>query len=166
MMQYSKDDGCRAYWMLHSPTMPRCRTTLMAVSRSMWYSSLDNVWLGATTMESPEEEKVRFCCWWCRVRKDRIKDRIHSTQQQKPVSHLDLKHLTANIPPKASTCFVFICAVLLENNSYIASFTTSCRSYCTVPKISDKYLHNKIILHLAFAYCYTGKTQGWECITF
>lgn len=55
MMQYSKEDGCRAYWMLHSPTMPRCRTTLMAVSLSMWYSSLDSVWLGATTMESPEE---------------------------------------------------------------------------------------------------------------
>lgn len=53
MMQYSKDDGCRAYWMLHSPTMPRWRTTLIAVSLSMWYSSLDNVWLGATTMESP-----------------------------------------------------------------------------------------------------------------
>lgn len=56
MMQYSKDDGCRAYWMLHSPTMPRWRTTLIAVSLSMWYSSLDNVWLGATTMESPFKE--------------------------------------------------------------------------------------------------------------
>lgn len=53
MMQYSSDEGCKAYWMLHSPTMPRWRTTLMAVSRSMWYSSLDRVWLGATTMESP-----------------------------------------------------------------------------------------------------------------
>lgn len=53
MMQYSSEVGWRAYWMLHSPTMPRCRTTLMAVSRSMWYSSLDSVWLGATTMESP-----------------------------------------------------------------------------------------------------------------
>ena len=29
----------------------------MAVSRSMWYSSLDSVWLGATTIESPEEEE-------------------------------------------------------------------------------------------------------------
>lgn len=57
MMQYSRDDGCKAYWMLHSPTMPRCRTTLMAVSLSMWYSSLDKVWLGATTIESPNEEK-------------------------------------------------------------------------------------------------------------
>lgn len=57
MMQYSKDDGCKAYWMLHSPTMPRCRTTLMAVSLSMWYSSLDKVWLGATTMESPNKEQ-------------------------------------------------------------------------------------------------------------
>ena len=28
--------------------------TLNAVSLSMWYSSLDRVWLGATTMESPE----------------------------------------------------------------------------------------------------------------
>lgn len=55
MMQYSREDGWRAYWMLHSPTMPRWRTTLIAVSLSMWYSSLDNVWLGATTIESPEE---------------------------------------------------------------------------------------------------------------
>ena len=53
MMQYSSDLGCRAYWMLHSPMMPRWRTTLMAVSRSMWYSWLDKVWLGATTIESP-----------------------------------------------------------------------------------------------------------------
>ena len=27
--------------------------TLSAVSRNMWYSSLERVWLGATTMESP-----------------------------------------------------------------------------------------------------------------
>lgn len=63
MIQYSRDEGCRAYWMLHSPTMPRWRTTLMAVSRSMWYSSLDNVWLGATTMESPEEQEERLGLW-------------------------------------------------------------------------------------------------------
>lgn len=69
MMQYSKDDGCKAYWMLHSPTMPRWRTTLMAVSRSMWYSSLDKVWLGATTIESPEKDKVALnnitSLWTC-----------------------------------------------------------------------------------------------------
>ncbi len=29
--------------------------TLIAVSRNMWYSSFDRVWLGATTIESPEE---------------------------------------------------------------------------------------------------------------
>ena len=27
MMQYSRDVGCKAYWMLHSPTMPKCLTT-------------------------------------------------------------------------------------------------------------------------------------------
>mmetsp|Transcript_36794 Transcript_36794/g.49753 ORF Transcript_36794/g.49753 Transcript_36794/m.49753 type:complete len:272 (-) Transcript_36794:1415-2230(-) len=53
MMQYSREVGWSAYWMLHSPTIPRCRTVLMAVSRSMWYSSLLRVWDGAMTMESP-----------------------------------------------------------------------------------------------------------------
>jgi hypothetical protein len=53
MMQYSMDVGCSAYWMLHSPMMPMWRTVLSAVSRSMWYSSLESVWEGAMTMESP-----------------------------------------------------------------------------------------------------------------
>jgi hypothetical protein len=44
MMQYSLEKGFSAYWMLHSPTMPMCRTVLMAVSRNMWYSSLLKVW--------------------------------------------------------------------------------------------------------------------------
>ena len=35
MMQYSREVGFSAYWMLHSPTTPRCRMTLMAVVRSM-----------------------------------------------------------------------------------------------------------------------------------
>mmetsp|Transcript_35596 Transcript_35596/g.85220 ORF Transcript_35596/g.85220 Transcript_35596/m.85220 type:complete len:217 (+) Transcript_35596:2765-3415(+) len=39
--------------MLHSPTMPRWRTTLMAVVRSMWYSSSVSVCDGAMTTESP-----------------------------------------------------------------------------------------------------------------
>mmetsp|Transcript_32051 Transcript_32051/g.83914 ORF Transcript_32051/g.83914 Transcript_32051/m.83914 type:complete len:232 (+) Transcript_32051:3064-3759(+) len=39
--------------MLHSPTMPRWRTTLMAVVRSMWYSASVSVCDGAMTMESP-----------------------------------------------------------------------------------------------------------------
>ena len=39
--------------MLHSPTMPRWRTTLIAVVRSMWYSSSVRVCEGATTIESP-----------------------------------------------------------------------------------------------------------------
>lgn len=38
---------------MHSPTMPRCCTTLMAVWRSMKYSVSLSVWLGATTMDSP-----------------------------------------------------------------------------------------------------------------
>ena len=137
MMQYSREEGCRAYCMLHSPMMPRWRTTwryqwvqrltrktrkyinprvgeydsqtiilarnfgqtlsrysnyvgnwtkssyvvklrngksveqdydccsltdvtLSAVSRSMWYSWLERVWLGATTMESPKGKKEIF----------------------------------------------------------------------------------------------------------
>mmetsp|Transcript_43481 Transcript_43481/g.63729 ORF Transcript_43481/g.63729 Transcript_43481/m.63729 type:complete len:268 (+) Transcript_43481:2598-3401(+) len=47
------DSGSSAYWMLHSPTMPRWRTTFTAVSRSMWYSLFVSVWLGASTIESP-----------------------------------------------------------------------------------------------------------------
>ena len=43
MMQYSNDSGCRAYWMLHSPTIPKWRTTRKAADLSMWYSSLLNV---------------------------------------------------------------------------------------------------------------------------
>mmetsp|Transcript_178 Transcript_178/g.283 ORF Transcript_178/g.283 Transcript_178/m.283 type:complete len:217 (-) Transcript_178:1648-2298(-) len=39
--------------MLHSPTMPRWRTTLIAVVRSMWYSSSVSVCDGAMTIESP-----------------------------------------------------------------------------------------------------------------
>lgn len=34
--------------------------TLSAVSRSMWYSWLERVWLGATTMESPKGKKESF----------------------------------------------------------------------------------------------------------
>lgn len=66
MIQYSREDGCRAYWILHSPTMPRWRTTLIAVSLSMWYSSLDRVWLGATTMESPLRWPERAIKWSAR----------------------------------------------------------------------------------------------------
>ena len=33
MMQYSLLVGLSAYWMLHSPTTPRCRMTLIAVVR-------------------------------------------------------------------------------------------------------------------------------------
>ena len=39
--------------MLHSPTMPRCLMSLMAISRSRWYSRLVRVCDGATTMLSP-----------------------------------------------------------------------------------------------------------------
>mmetsp|Transcript_22120 Transcript_22120/g.71231 ORF Transcript_22120/g.71231 Transcript_22120/m.71231 type:complete len:282 (+) Transcript_22120:3052-3897(+) len=53
MTAYSCESGWRAYWMLHSPTIPRCRTTRRAASRRRWYSSFDSVCDGATTMESP-----------------------------------------------------------------------------------------------------------------
>ncbi len=39
--------------MLHSPTMPRWRTTWIAISRRRWYSSFVSVCDGATTMLSP-----------------------------------------------------------------------------------------------------------------
>mmetsp|Transcript_21859 Transcript_21859/g.74115 ORF Transcript_21859/g.74115 Transcript_21859/m.74115 type:complete len:220 (+) Transcript_21859:2689-3348(+) len=39
--------------MLHSPTTPMCRTTLIAASRSIKYSRFVSVCDGATTMESP-----------------------------------------------------------------------------------------------------------------
>mmetsp|Transcript_17103 Transcript_17103/g.33616 ORF Transcript_17103/g.33616 Transcript_17103/m.33616 type:complete len:217 (-) Transcript_17103:254-904(-) len=39
--------------MLHSPIMPRCLMTLTAAVRSMWYSSFESVWEGATTTDSP-----------------------------------------------------------------------------------------------------------------
>ena len=79
--QYSRLFGLSAYWILHSPTTPRWRMTcasadagrqirahaygredadakenprtLSAAERSMWYSSSESVWEGATTMESP-----------------------------------------------------------------------------------------------------------------
>ena len=53
MMQYSSLSGFSAYWMLHSPTTPRWRTTLIAVSRSSMYSRFVSVCDGATTIESP-----------------------------------------------------------------------------------------------------------------
>ena len=39
--------------MLHSPTMPRWRMVLIAIVRSIWYSSSFSVCDGATTMDSP-----------------------------------------------------------------------------------------------------------------
>ncbi len=39
--------------MLHSPTTPRCRIVLIAIVRSMWYSSSLSVCDGATTIDSP-----------------------------------------------------------------------------------------------------------------
>lgn len=53
MMQYSIEVGWRANWMLHSPTMPKWRTTLIEVCLNIWNSALDRVWAGATTTESP-----------------------------------------------------------------------------------------------------------------
>ena len=53
MMQYSSLSGLSAYWMLHSPTMPRWRATLIATERSLKYSALLSVCDGATTIESP-----------------------------------------------------------------------------------------------------------------
>ena len=53
IIQYSSDSGSSAYCILHSPMMPKWRMTRNAVSRSIWYSLLDSVWEGATTIESP-----------------------------------------------------------------------------------------------------------------
>lgn len=53
MMQYSIEVGWRANWMLHSPTMPKWRTTLIEVRLNIWNSALESVWAGATTTESP-----------------------------------------------------------------------------------------------------------------
>jgi hypothetical protein len=53
IMQYSSLCGLSAYWMLHSPTTPRCRTTFSAVLRRLKYSELLSVCEGATTIESP-----------------------------------------------------------------------------------------------------------------
>jgi hypothetical protein len=39
--------------MLHSPTMPRWRTVLIAIVRRSWYSSSFSVCDGATTIDSP-----------------------------------------------------------------------------------------------------------------
>src|SRR3990167_6851145 len=51
----SSEDGLgfRANWILHSPTMPKCLMTLIAISRSLWYSKLFKVCDGATTIDSP-----------------------------------------------------------------------------------------------------------------
>lgn len=53
MMQYSIEVGWRANWILHSPTMPKWRTTFMEDCLNIWNSALDSVWAGATTTESP-----------------------------------------------------------------------------------------------------------------
>ena len=50
---YLFESGFKAYCMLHSPTTPRWRMTLMAAVRSKLYSMLVSVWLGATTIDSP-----------------------------------------------------------------------------------------------------------------
>ncbi len=53
MILYSSEAGSRAYWMLHSPTMPMLRMTWRATVRKRWYSLSVRVWEGATTMLSP-----------------------------------------------------------------------------------------------------------------
>ena len=53
IIQYLSVLGSRAYWMLHSPTIPMCRMTFRAVLRNLKYSRFDKVWEGATTIESP-----------------------------------------------------------------------------------------------------------------
>ena len=45
--------GLRANWILHSPTIPKWRMTLIATSRRPWYSKLFKVWEGAMTIDSP-----------------------------------------------------------------------------------------------------------------
>ena len=45
--------GSSANWMLHSPIIPRARTTLKEAILRMWYSLFVRVWEGATTMLSP-----------------------------------------------------------------------------------------------------------------
>ena len=43
MMKYSSEVGLSAYWMLHSPMIPKWFITFMDVRLSMWYSSFDSV---------------------------------------------------------------------------------------------------------------------------
>ena len=53
MMQYLSVFGSKAYWILHSPTMPICLITFKAVDLNLKYSRFDSVCDGATTIESP-----------------------------------------------------------------------------------------------------------------
>ena len=53
MTAYLKLVGSRANWQLQPPTMPRALTMFSDALRSIWYSLLDRVSAGATTMESP-----------------------------------------------------------------------------------------------------------------
>ena len=53
MTKYRKEWGSKANCTLHPPFTFRARMIRRALSRSMWYSLLVRVWLGATTMESP-----------------------------------------------------------------------------------------------------------------
>ena len=50
---YLKLTGSRANWQLQPPTMPRALTMFSDALRSIWYSLLERVSAGATTMESP-----------------------------------------------------------------------------------------------------------------
>ena len=53
MTAYSKLSGFRANWQLHPPSISRAEMMSRAAVRSIWYSRLARVWVGATTMESP-----------------------------------------------------------------------------------------------------------------
>ena len=53
MRKYWKLSGSSANCTLQPPSTPRARIIFSALSRSIWYSRLVSVWLGATTMLSP-----------------------------------------------------------------------------------------------------------------
>ena len=53
MTAYSKESGFRASCTLHPPSISSAEMMSSEAVRSIWYSRLARVWVGAATMESP-----------------------------------------------------------------------------------------------------------------